>query len=188
MKNPLCAFIVPAVLALLLTSGGVHAQLKAPAKPSSRAPLGSGLYIPPAEPPQSAAPSAEPAASVDSLIQDIANCVISSLPPNWVLAQIEVIELGRDEKNREFEAKYSYVGPDGKDVRFAPCDLREPALNVYKLNGALEPSKRNWKKATLVLSSEGKFELKYDYAKDETSAKPAEAGSDKAATKDEKPK
>ena len=41
---------------------------------------------------------------------------------------------------------------------------KEPALNVYKLNGALDPDKRNWIRATLVFSKDGKFELQYDYA------------------------
>jgi hypothetical protein len=39
------------------------------------------------------------------------------------------------------------------------------AQNVYKLNDFLEPDKRQWKVATLTFTSEGKFEIKYDYAK-----------------------
>jgi hypothetical protein len=144
-------------LAFLLACGTAHAQLKPPTK----SPLGGGLGSqrvpkPPAEP---------KAASPDEVVQNIANCVLAGLPPDWQLAQIEVTELSRDGKQREFEAKYLYTGKDGKGAGFTPCDLREPALNVYKLNAALDPEKRNWIKATLVLSREGKFELQYDYAK-----------------------
>ena len=79
-------------------------------------------------------------------------------------------EIGRDDRKREFEAKYSYAGKDGKNAAFTPCDPREPAQNVYKLNGVLEADKRNWIRATLFLSNEGKFELQYDYPKKEGEA------------------
>jgi cysteine desulfurase/selenocysteine lyase len=75
------------------------------------------------------------------------------------------------------------------DLTVGPGDER--ALNVYKLNAALEPAKRNWTRATLVLSKEGKFELQYDYAAKEADkdAKPAPAPeAKKNARKDTKKK
>ena len=101
--------------------------------------------------------------SAEEVVQEIANCVLGGLPPGWTLAQIEVREVGRNDKQRDFEAIYSYLDGAGKAAIFEPCDPREPALNVYKLNGALDPAKRDWIRATLVLSNEGKFELQYDY-------------------------
>ncbi len=120
------------------------------------------------------------------MVQDIANCLLETLPKDWKIARIEVIELSRDGKEREFEAKYFYAGADGKDKSFTPCDVREPAVNVYRLNRALEPAKRQWKKATLLLSSEGKFDLKYDYDKadpDQTAETPAKKATEKPAAK-----
>jgi hypothetical protein len=155
-------------LAFLLACASAQAQLKPPSSTTPKGDLGSGLGGKRAPKPAAAenkpAPETKPQ-TLDDVVQEIANCILAGLPAGWKLAQIEVIEVGRDAKQREFEAKYSYSGSDGKGAVFTPCDLREPARNVYKLNEALEPDKRNWTKATLVLSSEGKFELQYDYAK-----------------------
>jgi hypothetical protein len=154
-------------LALLFACASAQGQLKPPSS-SSKGDLGTGLGAKRAPKPAAAekkpAPEAKPQ-TMDDVVQEIANCVLAGLPADWKLAQIEVIEVGRDSRQREFEAKYSYSGSDGKGAPFTPCDLREPARNVYKLNEALAPEKRNWSKATLVLSKEGKFELQYDYPK-----------------------
>lgn len=187
---------------LVLGASAVHAQLKAPTKSGGQGGLGSGLSAPsvtpapatgpaPSAAPAPAAPSAEKTQTSDEVVQEIANCVLGGLPPDWKLAQIEVKEIGRTDKQREFEAFYSYQDTAGKAATFAPCDKREPALNVYKLNAALDPAKRNWIRATLVFSKEGKFELQYDYAKGEAAAetKPAAApDAKKSAKKDTKKK
>ena len=47
----------------------------------------------------------------------------------------------------------------------APCDAKEVAQDVYKLNDFLEYDKRQWKVATLIFTNDGKFEIKYDYTK-----------------------
>jgi hypothetical protein len=155
-------------LAFLFACASAQGQLKPPESSSSKGDLGTGLGAKRAPKPAAAekkpAPETKPQ-TLDDVVQEIANCVLAGLPADWKLAQIEVIEVGRDSRQREFEAKYSYSGIDGKGAVFTPCDLREPARNVYKLNEALAPDKRNWSKATLVLSKEGKFELQYDYTK-----------------------
>lgn len=198
MKNQLLSRCLLPV-ALAFACGAAHAQFKAPTKSQPKDSLGSGIGSQslPAGPapgtaaPGAAAPAADDKSSADAVIQDIANCVVGGLPPDWTLAQIEVREIGRSEKEREFEAIYTYQDKEGKGKTFVPCDKREPALNVYKLNGALEPAKRNWVRATLVLSKEGKFELQYDYmAKDgdkDAKAAPA-AAAKKDAKKDSKKK
>ena len=199
MKTRPLAFYLTFPVALLLAAGAAQAQLKAPTKTQPKEGLGSGLASPvtPASPAPAAATSATPAAPAEKaktheeVVQDIANCVLGALPPDWKLAQIEVREIGRTERQRDFEAFYSYQDSAGKAAAFVPCDPREPALNVYKLNAALEPAKRNWTRATLVLSKEGKFELQYDYAVKEADkdAKPAAAPeAKKSAKKDTKKK
>jgi hypothetical protein len=193
MTNRSFAPFLAITCALSLACGIAQAQFKAPAKLQPKDGLGSGIgsqpgssspsLAPPAATPPASAPAgsgtsvapADDKASAEAVVQDIANCVLAGLPPDWTLAQVEVTELGRNDKQREFEATYSYKDGAGKAAPFSPCDPREPALNVYKLNGALEPAKRNWIRATLVFSKEGKFELQYDYAKDaaKDAAKPA---------------
>jgi hypothetical protein len=194
-------------VALVLGAGAAQAQLKAPTTTQPKEGLGSGLGSGLASPSAPAAPASAPAAapgtttaapaapqkiqSAEEVVQDIANCVLGALPANWKLAQIEVRELSRVDNKREFEAFYTYQDTAGKAAKFVPCDLREPALNLYKLNGALEPEKRNWKRATLVLSKEGKFEVQYDYTEQDASkdAKPAAAtDAKKSAKKDTKKK
>ena len=176
MKKPFASILWAAPLALLLTAGSVHAQFKAPDNSRPRDPLGSGgglgLSLPSGSAPlapSNAAPVPAPPAdaspsSGEAVVQEIANCVMAGLPPDWTMAQVDVREIARKDKNREFEAIYSYLDGEGKAGPFTPCDQKEPALNVYKLNGALDPDKRNWIRATLVFSKEGKFELQYDYA------------------------
>ena len=192
MKIRTFAFYLAFPIALVLSAGVAQAQLKAPTQTQPKEGLGSGLgsgLSPPSAPASpGAAPSAAPATAPtapapekiqtsDEVVQEIANCVVGALPPDWKLAQIEVREIGRTDKQREFEAFYTYQDSAGKAATFVPCDPREPALNVYKLNGALDPAKRNWTRVTLVLSKEGKFELQYDYSAKQTdaAAKPSAA-------------
>lgn len=153
----------------LIAFGHAEAQLKEPSKSQSKGSLGSGLGSKSAAKPAAkpAAPAESKAQTPDEVVQEIANCVLAGLPQGWQVARVEVIEIGRDDRKREFEAKYSYSGKDGKSAVFAPCDPREPAQSVYKLNGVLEADKRNWTRATLLLTNEGKFELQYDYPKKE---------------------
>lgn len=180
-----------AALALLLACGPAHAQFKAKSK--SKEPLGSGLYVPPAEEapmgvpagPAKAAPPTEDKRSRTEVIEDIAHCMLQgSVPPDWTRVRVEVIELGREGKERQFEAKYTYVGADGKEAPFSPCDPREAATDMYILNRGLEPEKRNWIRATLSVTRDGKFDLKYDYTKADGSAPaPATPAAGDAATK-----
>lgn len=134
----------------------VQAQLKLPAQK------------PAAQPSSQPAPKADanrPAESgrAEDVVQEIANCLLAGAPQGWRTLGVEVKELKNDGKERQFEAVYQVVDSQGKTLELKPCDAREPAMNVYKLNSALEPDKRQWTRATLSFTSEGKFELKYDY-------------------------
>lgn len=190
MKNSGVSTSRALALGLLFTCGVVQAQLRVPSTSQSGGNLGGGLQAPSASPQTPSAPSAPAAApteeerSPDSVIQEIADCVLPSLPQDWKFARIKVIELSNDGRERQFEAKYTYVGADGAEKPFTPCDLRQPGFYLYKLNGALEPAKRNWKRATLVLSVEGKFDLNYEYDKEAQPPAPVK----KPAAKDAKKK
>jgi len=78
---------------------------------------------------------------------------------------VTVRELPRDESGRNYEGSFQVsLDPTG-DQRwsFVPCNAREVAESVVRLNAFLEQPQRVWKVATLFLSRHGQFELKYDY-------------------------
>ena len=129
-----------------------------------------GLKPPAAKPAEKAAEK-KPAAEEDNpgvkAVERIFGCVAEGLPKEWRRAWIVVTELSGDDKERSFEGKFFYsLDPGGqKPVALVPCNAREVAQGVYGLNDFLEYEKRGWKVATLVFTSDGKFELKYDYTK-----------------------
>lgn len=100
-------------------------------------------------------------------VEKIFQCVAAGLPNEWRHARVVITEISSGEKERRFEGKFDYsTQADGaKPVPLKPCDAREVAQGVYGLNEFLSPEKRSWKVATLTFTSEGKFELKYDYVK-----------------------
>ena len=100
-------------------------------------------------------------------VEKIFACVAAGLPKGWRRAWVVVSELSGDDKERTFEGKFQYsLDAAGSDpVDLVPCDARDVAQRVYKLNDFLEPEKRQWKVATLTFTSDGKFEIKYDYVK-----------------------
>jgi len=129
---------------------------------------------PPAEiskPKASAKAAPKPAADEENLgvkaVERIFACVAEGLPKEWRRAWVIVTEIAGDGKERSFEGKFFYSLDAGgaKPAELVPCDARRAAQGVYELNDFLEPEKRGWKVATLIFLSDGKFELKYDYAK-----------------------
>lgn len=100
-------------------------------------------------------------------VEKIFACVAEGLPSDWRRAWVVVTEIASDGGERSFEGKFYYSrDADGANpVDLAPCDARQTAEGVYALNDFLEPEKRQWKVATLIFLSDGKFELKYDYTR-----------------------
>ena len=135
----------------------VNAQLKSPAES--------------AKPKPAAKAQKKPAAEEDNpgvrAVEKIFGCVAEGLPNEWRRAWVVVTELSGDDKERSFEGKffYSLDAAGAMPVALVPCNAREVAESVYKLNDFLEYEKRSWKVATLIFTSEGKFEIKYDYTK-----------------------
>jgi len=78
-----------------------------------------------------------------------------------------VTELSGSGRERTFEGRFevSLESAGDKHWKFVPCNSRDVAERVYRLNEFLEPEKRQWKVATLLFTHDGKFELKYDYGK-----------------------
>jgi hypothetical protein len=131
----------------------------------------SGLKAPAAKSkPKAAAAQKKPAQGEEEPgvkeIRKIFDCLAASLPGEWRRAWVVVTEIASDGRERSFEGKFYYsLDPEGaKPANLVPCNAREVAEGVYALNEFLEPERRQWKVATLVFLSDGKFELKYDYA------------------------
>jgi hypothetical protein len=97
-------------------------------------------------------------------VEEIFACLAPGLTKDWRSATVEVIEIASTGNERQFEARYTFTdASDATPRQFQPCDATSPAKRVHALNDFLEPEKRQWKRAILTFSSDGKFELKYDY-------------------------
>lgn len=164
-----------AALCALLFAGGVWAQEKAatpaPSKSASRPsptkPAPAAARSEQKTPAPTPAPSASETDDGQKALEEIFACVQQGLPQGWQRAWVIVKELSSDEgRERSFEARFQVSLERSGDKRwdFVPCNARDVGERVYRLNVYLEPAKRNWKSATLLFMSEGKFELKYDYA------------------------
>ena len=131
-------------------------------------PAGTGTGLKPkpaAEAPKKPAPEEENAG--EKAVEKIFICIADGLPKEWRRAWVIVTELEGGDKERKFEGKFLYsLDASGTNPQqLKPCDAKEVAQGVYQLNNFLEYDKRQWKVATLIFTSEGKFEIKYDYTK-----------------------
>lgn len=114
-----------------------------------------------------AAVAAKPAAGGKPdprLIENIFACLSPGLPNEWKKAWIVLAEPGPD---RKLDAKFFYAvtAADDKGEAFVPCNAKAVADSVYGLNDLLAPEQRRWRAARLVITNEGSYELKYDYAR-----------------------
>jgi hypothetical protein len=155
-----CRFIAAAAACAAMLPAGVYAQA------TTDKPAGTGLKPKAAAEaqPKPAAPAEEENLGVKA-VEKIFTCVAQGLPKEWRRAWVVVTELTGGDKERKFEGKFFYSLDDAgaKPVALVPCDPRTVAEGVYRLNDFLEPEKRQWKIATLSFTSDGKFEIKYDY-------------------------
>ncbi len=144
--------------ALAATVGFAHAQTLKPA---------TGITAPKPAVKAQKKPVAEQDNPGVKAVEKIFACVAEGLPEGWRRAWVIVTELSGDDKERTFEGKFHYSldGAGANPVALVPCNAREVAERVHALNDFLEYEKRQWKTATLIFTSDGKFEIKYDYAK-----------------------
>ena len=155
-----------ALLRSLVAAFACGFALTASAQTKTEQPAGTGLKPKPAAAAQKKPAAEEENAGVKA-IEKIFGCVAEGLPKEWRRAWVVVTELQQGDKERKFEGQFFYSLDDaGKQpLVLKPCDAREVAEGVYKLNDFLEYDKRQWKTATLIFMSDGKFEIKYDYVK-----------------------
>ena len=115
-----------------------------------------------------AAPSSVPAAPVPidaKVIESIFFCLSPGLPQDWKRAWIEITDQG---SGREKDAKFrvsniGHVEDEGEPL--VPCNAAALTGSIVGLNEKLPPERRAWKRAVLVIESDGEYELSYDYAK-----------------------
>ena len=100
-------------------------------------------------------------------IQEIFDCLAVGLPKNWRKAWVVVSDLGEAGKDRKFEGKFHYAtsATDNVGQPLLTCDAQQVARGVIALNTSLPLDKRRWKQARLTYTSDGKFNLAYDYGK-----------------------
>jgi len=163
MPALLRTFVLLFACAFALSANAQGTGLKLPETTTKSKPAGKPAEKKPAE--------KKPAAEEDNpgvkAVEKIFGCMAEGLPKEWRRAWVIVTELSGDDKERNFEGKFFYSLDDAgaKPVALVPCNAREVAQGVYGLNDFLEFEKRKWKVATLIFTTDGKFEIKYDYTK-----------------------
>ena len=93
----------------------------------------------------------------------IAECLVKNAPAESqrLTMVIELAEPG------DATGKVRYFATDtrGEHHPYVPCDTSKPALTLLEARRQLAEDRRGWTAARLVLFSDGKFELHYDYPK-----------------------
>jgi hypothetical protein len=100
-------------------------------------------------------------------IQEIFDCLAVGLPKDWKKAWVVVTELADIGKERRFESQSFYADASGAMAGkpLGTCGAEVVAKGVIALSADLPAEQRRWKEARLTYSSEGKFDLSYDYGK-----------------------
>jgi hypothetical protein len=100
-------------------------------------------------------------------IQDIFDCLAVGLPKDWKKAWVVVTELADAGKERRLESQSFYADSSGAMAGkpLATCGAQVVAKGVIALSADLPAEQRRWKQARLTYTSEGKFDLYYDYGK-----------------------
>jgi len=100
-------------------------------------------------------------------IQQIFDCLAVGLPKDWKKAWVVVTEIADTGKERRFESQSFHADSPGAVAGrpLATCGAEVVAKGVIALSADLPAEQRRWKQARLTYTSEGKFDLSYDYGK-----------------------
>jgi hypothetical protein len=101
------------------------------------------------------------------VVQSVVECLVAGLPEGWTHAEM-IVELAKPGDSTG-DVLYLVARKDAEDKLepFTPCDFRKPARTLLETRKSQPPAKRGWTKARLVLQSDGKFALNYEYPKKE---------------------
>lgn len=100
-------------------------------------------------------------------VQSMLECLVQGLPEDWRRAEmmVELAKPGADTGDVEYTVVRS--GAQDKPEAFTPCDVRKPPRTLLDARKSQAPARRGWTRARLVLQSDGKFEINYEYPKKE---------------------
>ncbi len=100
-------------------------------------------------------------------IQEIYDCLAVGLPAGWKKAWVVVTEIADAGTERRYESKsfYAVTAAEKAGDPLLPCSAEKIARGVFSLSADLPAEQRRWKEAKLTFTSEGKFDLHYDYDK-----------------------
>ena len=100
-------------------------------------------------------------------IQQIFDCLAVGLPKDWKKAWVVMSEVADVGKQRRIEGKFFYAtsASDKEGRPLSTCGAAQVAQGVNALNADLPVEQRRWKQAKLTFTSEGKFDLHYDYGR-----------------------
>ncbi len=100
-------------------------------------------------------------------VQEIFDCLAAGLPKAWQRAWVVVTEIADIGKSRRFESQSFYAESStamaGKPLN--TCSAETVAKGVIALSAELPAEQRQWKEARITFTSDGKFNLHYDYGK-----------------------
>lgn len=142
---------------------GVAAALAFPALAQLKMPAQKPLPI------ESTTPRApaqqQPGAPDPAVIERVFGCLAPNLPKEWKKTWVVVTAVKPGDVTGGFEAKtfYALSATDQSGQPLKPCGWEPIVEGIYELNQSLAEDRRAWKSARLTITSEGKFELTYDY-------------------------
>ncbi len=95
----------------------------------------------------------------------IVECLVEGVPDDWrrVRMLVELEKPGADTGSVVYQVSRADT-PDQFE-EFQPCDVRKPARLLIEARSGQPPERRGWNAARLLLQSDGKFGLSYDYPK-----------------------
>lgn len=128
--------------------------------------LAAGLLLPLAARAQNASEQEK------EVLTKIAQCMFKGLPQDWSRAEM-LVEL--DEKGEEGQGRVAYNMmrnlSGGAYEEFEPCDRNEPAKLMLELKNSQKGDRARWTGARFVLHRDGKFDLTFDYSKQDAARK-----------------
>jgi hypothetical protein len=100
-----------------------------------------------------------------AVVERMFGCLAPGLPKDWKKTWVTVTAETPGEVPGKFQIKTFYAenmaDKEGKPLK--PCGWDPFVEGFYELNQSLAEDRRAWKTARLTITSEGKFELTYDY-------------------------
>lgn len=129
------------------------------------------LKMPAQKPPatEAAKPSVsaqqQPGPPDPAVIERVFGCLAPGLPKEWKKTWVVVTAVKPGDVTGGFEVKtfYALSATDQAGQPLKPCGWGPIVEGIYELNQNLAEDRRVWKTARLIINSEGKFELTYEY-------------------------